>query len=95
VKPLGYSAHSELMSAMSAMNMREDDDKREVYFTDMYDSVKKAHDICSLNMRHPKEKALLEAIDFIKIDKLNEKHFLLQHAIEHIESAIIALKVAN
>ena len=92
MKPLGISAHSELMSAMSAMNMREDDEEKYLYFTDIYSNIKLAHNICSSNMMYPKEKALLEAIAFIKVDKLNEKHELLKHAIEHIESAISALK---
>ena len=42
MQPLGISVQSELMSAMSAMNMRDDDRTREVYFTDMYKSVKDA-----------------------------------------------------
>lgn len=91
MQPLGISVQSELMSAMSAMNMRDDDGTREVYFTDMYKSVKDAHDICSSNIISPSEKTILKIINLIKKDDLNKKHFLLQHAIEHLESAIVAL----
>jgi len=91
MKPLGISPQSELMSAMSAMNMREDDGEHNVYFTDMYDTVKAAHNICSSNMMHPEKNVLLIAIEHLKTNKLNEKHELLKHAIEHIESAIDAI----
>ncbi len=91
MKPLGFNVQSEMVSAMSAMNMREDDAERYIYFTDIYDSVKNAHNMCSNNIQSPSEDILLKVIELLKHDDLHKKHFLLNHAIEHIESAIEAL----